>query len=157
VKGGSSTAHEVAEAAGWFAPVLEAVHEPDLARRQELVIGAWRNRYGAHLTAEDLELACQVISDHTEDLLASVKDVVAAAEAGEDISWPSPPWIDRLGEIDIPVAVVVSRLARRLGQAVARRAPDSQVIEAQAYTDLVWLEDRITVLTALRHMLDGNS
>jgi hypothetical protein len=37
---------------------------------------------------------------------------------------------------------------------VARRAREGHVIEAQAYTDLVWLEDRVTAVTALRHMLD---
>ncbi|MDX6395502.1 MAG: hypothetical protein QOJ73_6565 [Streptosporangiaceae bacterium] len=147
-------AQEVVEAAAWIAPVLGALHQPDPARRRELVVEAWRDRYGPHLAAGDLELACQVIGDHTEELLASVKDVAAAAEAGEDMSWPSPPWIDRLGEIDIPVTAVVSKLALGLGQAVARRAREGHVIEAQAYTDLVWLEDRVTAVTALRHMLD---
>ena len=150
-------AYDPLEAAGWIAPVLEALHEPDPARRREMVVEAWRDRYGPHLAAGDLELACQVIGDHTEELLATAKDVAANAEAGEDMSWPSPPWIDRLGEIDIPVTVVVSKLALGMGRAVARRAREGQVIEAQAHTDLVWLEDRAAAVTALRHMLDRHS
>lgn len=149
--------HEPFEAAAWMMPVFEALHEPDPGRRRELVIEAWRDRYGPHLAAGDLELACQVIGDHTEELLAATRDVVANAEAGEDVAWPSEPWIDRLGEIDIPVTAVVSKLALGLGRAVARRARKGQVIEAQADTDLVWLEDRATAITALRHMLDRPS
>jgi hypothetical protein len=44
-----------------------------------------------------------------------------------------------------------------MGRAVARRAREGQVIEAQAHTDLVWLEDRAAAVTALRHMLDRHS
>jgi hypothetical protein len=138
--------------ADWIGPVIEAVDEPDRARRTELVVSAWRDRYGAYLTAADLELACKVIGDHTEELLASTKAVAASAEMGEDMPWSGQLDVGRLREIDFPVAVVLSEQAVAVEHAVARQAPDSEVFVARARTDLVWLEDRATAVQAIRHM-----
>jgi hypothetical protein len=144
---------EIMHAADWFLPVMEAVDETDPARRRSLVIGAWQDRYGPHLSAADLGLTGQVIGDHVEELLATSKRVAHLADAGAGLPFPELPWVDRLGEIGVPVTVVVSQRAVRLGPAIARRARDGQSILAAADTELVWLEDRDTALTTLRQVL----
>jgi hypothetical protein len=146
---------DLISAAGWFSSVLDALHETDSARRRSLVIQAWRDRYGPHLAAGDLELALKVIGDHAEELLAMSKQVAALAEAGAGVPWPEESWVDRLGEIDVPVAVVVSRPAARIGAVIARQARDGQTITAAADTNLVWLEDRVTAVAAIRQMLSS--
>jgi hypothetical protein len=144
---------DLVASANWIRPVIEALEETDLARRRELVVGAWRDRYGPHLAPADLELACAVIGDHAEELLASVQAVAASAERGEDMSWSGQIDAGRLGEINLPMAVVVSENAARFGEAIQRHAPDSEVLVAKAQTDLVWLEDRGTATRAIGDIL----
>ncbi len=107
-------------AADWFLPVMEAVDETDPARGRNLVIGAGQDRYGPYLSAADLELTGQVIGDHAEELLATSERVADLADAGAGVPFPERPWVDRLGEIDVPVTVLVSQRAVRLGPAIAR-------------------------------------
>jgi hypothetical protein len=143
---------ELVAAADWIRPVLAALEETDPVRRRELVVGAWRDRYGPHLRPADLALACDVIGDHAEDLLASMKTAVAAAEAGAEMPGSGAIAVSKLGEIDMPMTVVVSGRAVRLAEAAARQARDCRVLVAKAQTNLVWLEDADTAAEAITEM-----
>jgi hypothetical protein len=144
---------ELIHAGDWMIPVVGALQETDTERRRSLVIDAWRDRYGPHLTADDLELVLEVIGDHAEGILATTQRVAELAEAGVGVLLSEESWVERLGEIDVPIAVVVSRGAAWIGAALARRARHGQVITAAADTDLVWLQDRLTAVTTLRQLL----
>ena len=151
--GATLSVEELEVAASRFSLIAEALSETTLGKRKELVVETWRQIYGPYLEAEDLELACRVIGDHAEDLLATSKEVTAAAEAGRDIPWPSPPWVDRLDEIAMPMTVIMSKPANRTGQAIARRIGQGRLIVSEAQTDLVWLEDRQTALVSITQLL----
>lgn len=150
------SAQELEETASWFVPIVEALDETSIERRREAVIGVWRTMYGPYLAAGDLALASQVIGDHTEELFATMMDVKAAVEAGGKLR-PGPPWSDRLGDIDVPVTVVVNGRSIWLRDAIARRTREVQVIVAEARTGFVWLEDRGAAIAAIRHMVDRHA
>jgi hypothetical protein len=105
------------------------------------------------LAASDVELACQVIAGHADQVLAAVTAVATAAAAGTPPPQAGLPWVDRLAEISVPVTVVSARRTGRVGRAIAGMAPDGRFIAATADTDLVWLEDRIQAQAAIRDML----
>lgn len=144
---------ELVAAADWTRPVLAALDETDPARRRELVVSAWRDRYGPHLAPDDLALVCDVIADHAEELLASMKNAVAAIEAGEDITASGAIRVSQLGEIGLPMTIVVSGRAVRLAEAAARHAQNCRVLVAKAQTNLLWLEDADTAQEAITEML----
>jgi hypothetical protein len=143
---------DLLQAAAPYAGIIDASRETDVTRRTELVTGTWRGIYGPSLTAPDLDLACQVIGEHVEDLLAALPDAQAATGAGEPPRL-GLPWAGRLDELEIPVTVVSARRARRLGHALAQQIPNGQFVAADADTDLVWLKDRTRSVNALRNML----
>jgi hypothetical protein len=141
----------VAAAAPW-AGIIDAAAETDAARRAELVTRTWRETYAGRLAASDVELACQVIAGHVDQILATVT-VAAAAAAGAPPPQAGLPWMDRLAEISVPVTVVSGRRASLIARAIAEMAPDGRFVAATADTDLVWLEDRIQAKAAIRDML----
>ena len=144
---------EILAAATPWAGLIEAAQETDPARRTELVIATWRDIYGPHLAAPDVELACAVIADHAGEVLDIVARGTAAAMAGGPAPQPGPPWVDRLAELAVPVTVITNRRASRVGQALARRIRDGRLVVADAETDLVWLEDRAGARAAIGDML----
>jgi hypothetical protein len=148
---------ELAASADWLRPVVTGLQETDPVRRRELVVTAWRDRYGPHLAPDDLALVCEVIGDHTEELFASmesvVKSVAAAAEAGEDTPGSGGIAMGRLGEIDMPITIVVSERAVRYAEAAAGQARDCRVLVAKAQTNFLWLEDPDTAEEAITQML----
>jgi hypothetical protein len=144
---------EMLAAAAPWAGMIDAAQETDPARRTELVVATWRDIYGPHLAAPDIELACEVIADHADEVLDIVTRGTAAAMAGEPVPQLGPPWVDRLAEVTVPVTLITNRRASRAGQALARRIPDGRFVVADAETDLVWLEDRAGARTAIEDML----
>ncbi|HEX6521094.1 MAG TPA: hypothetical protein VF070_13970, partial [Streptosporangiaceae bacterium] len=144
---------QLVQAAAPYTPLIDAWRETDAARRLQFVTGVWRDLYEGHLTAADFALVCQVIGEHIEDLLATIGKAAVAAEAVEPAPHPGPPWVDRLGEITVPVTVVMSRRGRSVGEALANRVPAGEFVGANADTDLPWLEDRATAVSVLRRML----
>jgi hypothetical protein len=144
---------EMLAAAAPWAGMIDAAQETDPARRTELVVATWRDIYGPHLAAPDVELACAVIADHADQVLDIVTQGTAAAMAGEPVPQLGPPWVDRLAELAVPVTVITNRRASRVGQALATRIADGRFMVADAETDLVWLEDRAGARTAIEDML----
>jgi hypothetical protein len=144
---------EMLAAAAPWAGLIDAAQETDAVRRTELVVATWRDIYGPHLAAPDIDLACQVISAHVDEVLATAAESAAAAMAGGPMPQLGPPWVDRLAELTVPVTVMTSRRASRTGQALAGRIPDGRFVVADAETDLVWLEDRGSATTAITDLL----
>lgn len=143
---------DLLQAAAPWAGIIDASRETDLTRRRELVARTCRDIYRQSLTAPDLDLACQVIAEHAEDLLAAVAGTQAAAEAGEPPQL-GRPWVDQLDGLTVPVTVLSARRAQRIAQALAQRILNGQFVAADADTDLIWLEDRARAINALRDML----
>jgi hypothetical protein len=144
---------ELIQAAAPYSGFIEAVRETDAARRSQLVISTWHGIYGNILSEADLMLASQVIGDHVEAFLATLAETIAAAEMGAAAAHPGLPWISRLAEVSVPVAVVMSRRGEIAGQAITERILAGRFAAADAQTDLPWLEDRAGAISVLRQML----
>jgi hypothetical protein len=149
----SAPAEDLMAAAAPWAGLIDATAETDAARRAELATRTWREAYAGRLAASDVELACQVIAGHVDQVLATVTAVATAAAAGAPPPQAGLPWVDRLAEISVPVTVVSARRTGRIGRAIADMARVGQFIATTADTDLVWLEDRIQAKAAIRDML----
>jgi hypothetical protein len=131
----------LAVAAPW-AGLIDAAQETDAVRRTDLVAATLRDIYGPHLAAPDVELVCRVVADHAGEVLDLVAQSVAAAMTGAPAPQLGPPWVDRLAELSAPVTVMTARRASAVGRVLAGRIPGGVFVEANAGTDLVWLEDR---------------
>jgi hypothetical protein len=83
-----------------------------------VVASVCREAYGGHLTPADLELAVRVTGDHADELMATVRETVAAARADAPPPHPGPRWLNRLAEVSVPV-VVGSRRFRGHREAIA--------------------------------------
>jgi hypothetical protein len=143
---------ELLLAAAPYAGIIDASQESDPVRRAELVVETWRDIYGQSLIAADLELACQVIGEHVEELLADLASAQSATDAGESPQL-GVPWVDHLSELTVPVTVISGRRSSRVGMSIAQRILKGQFVAADADTDLVWLEDRSGAINALRNLL----
>jgi hypothetical protein len=105
-------------------------------------------------------------SDHAEEFFAHLQAsaagaeelrAAAAAEADEPIQpspWWERPWVDRLSELTVPVVTVVSAPGRVIGEAIARRAKDAEIVVAAGRAGLAPAADRARVAEALLHMID---
>jgi hypothetical protein len=144
---------DLLQAAAPYAPLIAAARESDPVRRRTLVISTWRGIYQGKLADADRELVSRIIADHVEDVLAATAQVIAAAEAGAAAPYPGMRWLDRLGEVTIPVTVITSAPATSVGKSLAERIPAGRFVALGARSDLPWLEDRAGTVSVLRQML----
>ena len=105
-------------------------------------------------------------SDHAEEYFASLRAFAAEAKESQSVGatdpdgpsqlppWLERPWIDRLAELTVPVTTVVSARGRVIGEAIARRAKDAEIVVAGANVGLEPAEDRARAADAILRMLD---
>lgn len=141
-----------------YMPVLEALDEPDPARRRDIFLQVMLDTAGPEAEPVELELANAMFSDHADEFLADLRDLrdtaAAAADAPvqPDPPWLLRPWLDRLAELHAPVTTIG---AGTYGQAIARRARDAEIVEVSGGGVLLApAESRARAAEALLHMLD---
>jgi hypothetical protein len=104
-------------------------------------------------------------SDHADEYFASLQAFAAESEqaqtaepahADEPVElppWLERPWIDRLGNLNVPVTTVVSARGRVIAEAIARRAKDAEIVVGGANAGLEPAEDRARSADAILRML----
>lgn len=149
-----------------YMPLVGALDEPDPARRREILLDVIRATAGQDLEPAGLELLLAMYTDHAEEYFAHLRSSAmpaqeseAAEAAGADEPfelppWLARPWINRLAELTVPVTTVVSVPGRVIGEAIARRARDAEVVVAGANAGLEPAEDRARAADAILRMLD---
>jgi hypothetical protein len=149
-----------------YMPLVSALDEPDPSRRRDILLEVIRATAGQDLEPAGLELLLAMYGDHAEEFFASLAAAAAPAEepeatetAGADDPlqlppWLERPWIDRLAELTVPVTTVVSAPGRVIGEAIARRAKDAEIVVAGANAGLESVEDRARAADAILRMLD---
>ena len=140
-----------------FVPIAEALGEPDPGRRREILLQVVRETIGPGLDPAELDLALAMASDHAEEYFADLR--AAAAVATDDTPQPDPPWlehpwVDRLGDLNLPVMVVVGPRARSLALAIAARAKDAEIVISAASPGLAPVAERIRTAQLIDRMLD---
>ena len=149
-----------------FMPILNALQEPDPGRRRDILLEVVRDTAGHDLEPAELELLLAMYSDHAEEYFAYLQaspelkaaDAAEADGLGQLPPWVERPWIDRLAELTVPVTTVVSRPGRGIGEAIARRAKDAEIVVASAIAGanagLAPADDRARAAEAIVRMLD---
>jgi hypothetical protein len=149
-----------------YMPILSALDEPDPGRRREILLEVIRATAGLDLDLAGLELLQAMYSDHAEEYFASLRAFAAEAKQSQAAGatdpdepiqlplWLERPWIDRLAELTMPVTTVVSARGRVIGEAIARRAKNAEIVVAGANVGLEPAEDRARAADAILRMLD---
>lgn len=141
-----------------YMPVVEALDDPDPARRREIFLQGMRDTAGPDAEPAELELANAMFSDHADEFLANLRDLRDTATAAADgpvqpdPPWLLRPWLGRLAELLAPVTAVG---AGAYGEGIARRARDAEIVEVSGGGVLLApAESRARAAEALLHMLD---
>lgn len=137
-----------------YLPLVEVLDDPDPARQRDIVLQVMRDTAGPDAEPAELELAKAMFSDHAEEFFADLRDTATAAADGRvppDPPWLLRPWLDRLAELVVPVTAVG---AGRYGEAIARRAPDAEIVEVSGGGALLApAESRARAAEALLRMI----
>ena len=136
-------------------PIVEAVDEPDPARRRDILLQVLRDIAESDTEAAELELANAMFADHADEYFADLQEVKAAAadeQMQPDPPWVLRPWIDRIAALSVPV-MTVGHVS--IGEAIARRAQDAEVIDVGGGgAFMAPAESRARAAEALLRMLD---
>lgn len=110
-----------------YLPIVAALEEGDPSRSRDILLKVVRDTAQPGVEPEELERVLAMMSDHAEELFACLR---AAAVQEPDAPWLEHPWIDRLADLAIPVTAVVDPRGQALAAAIARRAPDAEIVIA---------------------------
>ncbi|MGO8957009.1 MAG: hypothetical protein ACLQFR_06545 [Streptosporangiaceae bacterium] len=136
-------------------PIVDAVDEPDPARRRDIFLQVLSDIAESDTDAAELELANAMITDHADEYFADLQEVKAAAadeRMQPDPPWLLRPWIDRIAALSVPVTTVGHF---SIGEAIARRAQDAEVIDVMGGGAIMApAESRARATEALLRMLD---
>jgi hypothetical protein len=124
---------DLAEALGPYLPVADALHEGDASRRRDILVQVIRDTAGPDVESGELERVASMISDHAAEFFAEMEEAQAAGAVGfpsPDPPWLERPWIDRLAALTVPVVAVVAPHGAAIGDAIARRAQDADIVMA---------------------------
>lgn len=138
-----------------------AFDEEDPERQREMFVALMRDaaqRDAARgIDPPEFELSIAMYGDHAREFFADMRAIKAAVGDGRpqpDPPWLESPWIDRLGELAIPVTAVVLPRNRSYGEAIARRARNAEIVEAEGSAGLAPPADRAKGAEAVLRMLD---
>lgn len=112
-----------------YVPLVDAVREGDSDRIRETLMQLVGNTVDADMDSEDLARFVEMFTEHAGELRAFGEE--AAADPLEpDPPWLEHPWIDRLETLAVPVTAVVPPQAAALGELIASRAGNAEIIVA---------------------------
>jgi hypothetical protein len=140
-----------------YQPFLDTALVEDDPERQREMFAALLRDAARDIDPAVLELGVAMYIDHAREYFADLRAIKAAADERRpqpDPPWLVSPWIDRLGELAIPVTAVVLPRNRSYGEAIARRARDAEIVEAEGSGGLAPYADRAKGAEAVLRMLD---
>jgi hypothetical protein len=144
-----------AEALSPYLPVADALLEEDASRQRDILVQVIRDTAGPDVESGELERVASMISDHAAEFFAVMQQARAAGAADfppPDPPWLEWPWIDRLAALPVPVVAVVAPHDAAIGDAIARQAPDADIVTASPRLTPIAAPDRSA--EALLRMLD---
>jgi hypothetical protein len=146
---------DAAEVLDPYLPVADALHEEDAGRRLDILLQVVRDTAAPDTEADELTRVVGMISDHAAEFFAELQAAQATAAADRpspDSPWLERPWIDRLATLTIPVMAVVAPHGAAIGDAIARRAQDADIVMASPRLTPIAAPSRSA--EALMRMLD---
>ena len=143
-----------AEYAGPFLPLANALEEEDACRRRDILMQVVRDTADPGADPVELDRVLAMTSDHAEEIFASLAEAAKPADPqGEqdDPPWLAQPWLDQLPGLAVPVMAVVAPQVPALGDVIARRAADAEIVIAKPR--LTPVADPAASVAALLRML----
>jgi hypothetical protein len=137
-----------------FLPLVNALEEEDAGRRRDILLQVVRDTLDPGADPAELDRVLTMTSDHAEEIFASL---AAAAEPADsqgnqsDPPWLVQPWLDQLPGLAVPVMAVVAPQVPALGDMIARRAANAEIVIAKSR--LTPVPDSAASVAALRRML----
>jgi hypothetical protein len=124
---------DLMETLGPYVPIVGAMQEEDPSRRRDILLRVVRETAGPEAGPAELAHMEGMIIDHAEEFFAYLRTAMDAVAAGP--AHPAPPgldrpWIDRLADLTIPVTAVVAPRSLAIGDAIASRAADAEIVVA---------------------------
>jgi hypothetical protein len=122
---------DAAEVLDPYLPVADALHENDASRRLDILVQVVRDTAGPDADSDEMERVVGMISDHAAEFFAEMQAVQAASADDRlrpDPPWLERPWIDRLATLTMPVTAMVAPHGAAIGEAIARRAQDAEIV-----------------------------
>jgi hypothetical protein len=115
-----------------YAPIVGAMQEGDASRRRDILLRVVRETAGPDAESGELERMEGMIIDHAEEFFAYLRATIDAADGSAHPAppWLEWPWIDRLADLTIPVTAVVAPRGLIIGDAIASRAADAEIVVA---------------------------
>jgi len=102
----------------------------------------------------ELDRVLAMTSDHAEEIFASLAAAAESADSQreqDDPPWLVQPWLDQLPGLAVPVMAVVAPHVSALGDVIARRAADAEIVIAKPR--LTPVADPAASVAALLRML----
>jgi hypothetical protein len=137
-----------------FLPLVNALEEEDAALRRDILIQVVRDTAGPGADPVELDRVLAMTRDHAEEIFASL---AAAAEPADPHGeqggppWLRQPWLDQLPDLGVPVMAVIAPQVSTLGDVIARRAADAEIVIAEPR--LTPVPNPATSVAALLRML----
>ena len=117
-----------------YLPLVNALGEDDAGRRRDILMQVVRDTAGPGGDPVELDRVLAMASDHAEEIFASLAAAAEPADShGEqgDPSWLVQPWLDQLPDLAVPVMAVVAPQVPALGDVIASRAADAEIVIAK--------------------------
>ena len=113
---------------------MNALEEEDAGRRRDILLQVVRDTADPGADPVELDRVLAMTSDHADEIFASLAAAAeSAASRGEqdDPPWLARPWLDQLPGLAVPVTAVVAPQVSALGDVIARRAADAEIVIAK--------------------------
>lgn len=143
-----------AEYADPFLPLVNALEEEDAGRRRDILMQVVRDTADPGADPVELDRVLAMTSDHAEEIFASLAAAAESADSQreqDDPPWLVQPWLDQLPGLAVPVMAVVAPHVSALGDVIARRAADAEIVIAKPR--LTPVADPAASVAALLRML----
>lgn len=143
-----------------YLAAVEVVRDPEgtVGRFREVILQAFRDTAVPDMPTDQLELLFAMQSDHAEEYFQQLRKLAEAADSQvrqPDPPWMQHPWIDRLENLDVPVTAAVTAKGIEVGNAIARRARNAEVVViSEGWIGLAPVAERIKAAGILLEMLD---
>jgi hypothetical protein len=142
-----------------YLPLASAVQEADTGPEhfREIYLQVARENAGSDLPPDQLEIALAMLGDHAGELyddLRATANAMAEGRSLPDPPWAARPWFEQLAGLSVPLTAVVTVNGIAVGEAIARRARDTEIVIAGDSPGLAPVEERVRSAQALLRMLD---
>lgn len=153
---------DVENALAPYEPLVAAMTDADPDRWRDLFVQVVRQTAAARTGPAEREIAAAMAADHAEEMRAAALAFAAAEETERELPLDIQAehvhtqgrWLDELASLTVPVMLVVSAPGRFYAEAIARIAPDVEIVVTDGGAGLGPPASRAQSADAILRMLE---